>query len=198
VSEQSQRRHVRVDIVAAFIARAEARALLYAANEFDLHEAVDKLQADAARDGVVAAIGQDEVQRIMSEAFAKVRDDLPGAPEDIEPAIIDDVTWFAAGWREAAREYHESRSGRVSVVPHSDGELARLRRLLADGVSLDHAWHELAKRAPGDVPLATLHTADYLAQQKDPQRFKDWLARHSREDRATIREYLSKRGPSCR
>ena len=74
MSEQSQRRHVRVDIVAAFIARAEARALLYAANEFDLHEAVDKLQADAERDGLVAAIGQDEVQRIIAEAFSAVGD----------------------------------------------------------------------------------------------------------------------------
>ena len=198
MSEQPQRRHVRVDTVAAFTACCEARAALYAVGELSLHDAFDTLQEWAERDELVAAIGQDEVQRIMSEAFAKVRDDLPGAAEDIEPPIIDDVTWFAAGWREAAREYHKSRGGRVSVVSHSDGELARLRRLLADGVSLDHAWHELAKRAPGDVPLATLHTAEYLAQQKDPQRFKDWLARHTREDRATIREHLSKRGPSCR
>lgn len=65
---------IRIDPVAVFIARAEARALLYAANEFDLHEAVDKLQADAARDGVVAAIGQDEVQRIIAEAFSAVGD----------------------------------------------------------------------------------------------------------------------------
>jgi hypothetical protein len=63
---------VRVDPVAVFIARAEARALLFAAGEFDLHEAVDKLQVDAGRDGLVAAIGQDEVQRIITEAFAIV------------------------------------------------------------------------------------------------------------------------------
>jgi hypothetical protein len=65
---------IRIDPVAVFIARAEARALLYAANEFDLHEAVDKLQADAERDGLVAAIGQDEVQRIIAEAFSAVGD----------------------------------------------------------------------------------------------------------------------------
>src|SRR5262249_17572524 len=64
----------RIDPVAVFIARAEARALLYAASEFDPHEAVDKLQADAERDGLVAAIGQDEVQRIIAEAFAAVGD----------------------------------------------------------------------------------------------------------------------------
>jgi hypothetical protein len=65
---------IAIDPVAVFIARAEARALLYAAGEFDLHEAVDKLQADAERDGLIAAIGQDEVQRIIAEAFAVVGD----------------------------------------------------------------------------------------------------------------------------
>jgi len=198
MSEHPQRRHVRVDTVAAFTACCEARAALYAVGELSLHDAFDALQEWAERDELVAAIGQDEVQRIISEAFAKVRDDPPGVSEDITPPIIDDVTWFAAGWREAAREYHEARTGRVSVVSYSDGELARLRQLLADGVSLDHAWHKLSTRAPGDVPLATLYAAEFLAQQKDPQRFKDWLARHSREDRETILKHLSKRDASCR
>jgi hypothetical protein len=63
-----------VDPVEAFRARAEARAMLYAAGEFDLHEAVDELQFDAERDGFVVLIGQDEVQRIMSEAFRPFRE----------------------------------------------------------------------------------------------------------------------------
>ena len=65
---------VRADSVEVFTERAEARALLWAAGEFDLHEAVDKLQADAERDGLVAAVGQDEVQRIIAEAFSAVGD----------------------------------------------------------------------------------------------------------------------------
>ena len=41
-------------------ARAEARAYLWAEGDIsDLHEAVDKLQADAVRDGSSTAIGQD-------------------------------------------------------------------------------------------------------------------------------------------
>ena len=64
---------VRADPVKVLIARAEARALLWAAGEFDLHEAVDKLQADAERDGLVAAVGQDGLQRIIAEAFALAR-----------------------------------------------------------------------------------------------------------------------------
>jgi hypothetical protein len=56
-----------------FRARVEARALLWQAGQIDLHEAVDKLQADAERDGLVDEIGQDEVQRVMAAAFGRVR-----------------------------------------------------------------------------------------------------------------------------
>jgi hypothetical protein len=54
------------------IARAEARALLYAATEFDLPEAVDPLQSYAAESGLVDEIGQDAVQAILAAAFSKV------------------------------------------------------------------------------------------------------------------------------
>jgi hypothetical protein len=56
-----------------FIARCEARAVLWAAGELSLHDAVDVLQADAVRDGLVAEIGQDAVQAIMAKAFEAVR-----------------------------------------------------------------------------------------------------------------------------
>jgi hypothetical protein len=59
--------------LAVFIARAEARALLWQAGEFDLAEAVDALQASAVRDGLIADLGQDAVQEIMSKAFGVVR-----------------------------------------------------------------------------------------------------------------------------
>jgi hypothetical protein len=62
-----------VDIVDAFAARAEARAYLWSVGELDFHEAVDELQADAERDGLVAEVGQDAMQAIMATAFAKVR-----------------------------------------------------------------------------------------------------------------------------
>jgi hypothetical protein len=48
-----------------FKARAEARALLFAAGEFDLHEAVDAL--------AVSEIDTDVAQGIISHAFAAVR-----------------------------------------------------------------------------------------------------------------------------
>jgi hypothetical protein len=63
-----------VDPVDAFRERAEARALLWSLGEYTLIEAVDVLQADAERTGLLERLGQDEVQRILSEAFGPYRD----------------------------------------------------------------------------------------------------------------------------
>src|SRR5262249_23041852 len=52
-----------------FVARCWARAILYAAGELDLHDAVDVLQEAAARTGLLAMIGQDAVQEILAAAF---------------------------------------------------------------------------------------------------------------------------------
>jgi hypothetical protein len=62
-----------VDPLLAFVARAEARAILFEASEFDLHEAVDVLQHDAERDGLVDRIGQDALQEILAYIFEAVR-----------------------------------------------------------------------------------------------------------------------------
>jgi hypothetical protein len=56
-----------------FELRCWARARLYAEGEYDLHEAVDVLQADAERDGLVDEIGQDKVQSILGKEFGRVR-----------------------------------------------------------------------------------------------------------------------------
>ena len=59
--------------LAVFTARAEARALLWRCLEFNLHEAVDVLQLAAERYGLIATLGQDAVQEIISKAFGVVR-----------------------------------------------------------------------------------------------------------------------------
>ena len=41
--------------------------------EFDLHEAVDVLQADAERAGLIDQLGQDRVQQIIADAFHSFR-----------------------------------------------------------------------------------------------------------------------------
>jgi hypothetical protein len=56
-----------------FRARAEARAMLFAAGEIALHEAVDSLQDAAVESGLVDLIGQDAVQRLLANAFGGVR-----------------------------------------------------------------------------------------------------------------------------
>jgi hypothetical protein len=62
-----------LDLVAAFELRCWARARLFAEGEIELHDAVDELQNCAMRDGLVAAVGQDRIQGLMSEAFGAVR-----------------------------------------------------------------------------------------------------------------------------
>jgi hypothetical protein len=63
----------RPDALAVFMARAEVRALLWQAGEFDLHEAVDELQVAAERDGLVTSLFQHAVQQIISKAFGAVQ-----------------------------------------------------------------------------------------------------------------------------
>jgi hypothetical protein len=64
----------RVDLLTAFTCRADARAFLWSIGEYSLHEAADKLQADAGRDGLIAAHGQDFVQQILANAFDRYRE----------------------------------------------------------------------------------------------------------------------------
>ena len=63
-----------VDPVEVFRARCEARAMLYAAGEYTLMEAVDELQASAERNGLLELIGPDAVQAILAGAFAPYRE----------------------------------------------------------------------------------------------------------------------------
>jgi hypothetical protein len=63
-----------VDPVDAFRLRCEARALLWHVGEIDLAEAVDALQEAAERAGLLDQIGQDQIQQIMSDAFAPFRE----------------------------------------------------------------------------------------------------------------------------
>jgi hypothetical protein len=59
--------------ISVFRERAEARAMLVANGLMDLHTAVDQLQESAVAQGLIAQYGQDEIQRILSESFARWR-----------------------------------------------------------------------------------------------------------------------------
>jgi hypothetical protein len=73
----AQEQAERADRRDVFVARAEARALLWSAGKLDLHDAVDCLQATAVVNGLVEALGQDAVQQIMARPFALLRERLP-------------------------------------------------------------------------------------------------------------------------
>jgi hypothetical protein len=62
--------------VEAFGLRCWARARLYAEGEIALHDAVDALQAAAVRWRLVATLGQDQVQAMMTAEFRAVRPEL--------------------------------------------------------------------------------------------------------------------------
>lgn len=60
-------------LVDVFQNRCEARAILVNAGMMDWHQAIDELWEDAeGRYGLVAAIGADEVQCILGNAFRGV------------------------------------------------------------------------------------------------------------------------------
>jgi hypothetical protein len=63
----------RVGPLASFELRCWARAYLWSIGELSLDEAVDRLQLDAERDGLVERLGQDAVQAILRDAFHRVR-----------------------------------------------------------------------------------------------------------------------------
>jgi hypothetical protein len=63
----------KADPIEAFRVRCEARSMLVDVGMLELHAAVDELQADAERTGLMDELGQDEVQAIMATAFEAVR-----------------------------------------------------------------------------------------------------------------------------
>jgi hypothetical protein len=125
---------IRIDPLAVFKARAEARAILWAASELDLHEAVDVLQADAVSTGLVARLGQDDVQSILADAFHRFR------PHERCGNECD------VGWAESAREYHANRPPLPDPKnPDVVRARARARRLLEPDFSFERAWHEIQR-----------------------------------------------------
>jgi len=119
------------------------------------------------------------------------RDDLPRDADVSEPMAdeADDEydglsPTFAAACRAAdEKQFRNPRDPRIE----------RLRRLMANDVSLDRAWHELSDRPPGDVPIATLRAAEYLLPLGDLERWKKWFDAHSAPERAAILQHLEQR-----
>jgi hypothetical protein len=71
-------REICVDPLDVLYERASTRAYLWFIGEYELAEAVDQLQASAARNGLVERIGQDAVQAILADAFRPYREAANG------------------------------------------------------------------------------------------------------------------------
>jgi hypothetical protein len=113
-----------------FAARCEARAVLWQAGELTLHEAVDVLWSDAVASELVAALGDDEIQRLMAGAFAAVRDDLPKSGD----MVPDDISAVPTPRSGAAASTLMAAEFLVR-----EGDAARLRNWLE--------WHSADERA---------------------------------------------------
>jgi hypothetical protein len=172
--------------VEVFVARAEARALLWQAGELDLHEAVDELQRAAIRDGLVAELGQNEVQRLMVEAFAPLRDDLPCAhaataePEVVPDLISEDENQGDVTLKSADDEYDGLPSTFAKTCREADAKARRQRALER-------------RQAPDQVSEPTLEAAEFLIRLKDPARLRAWLAKHTPAERAAILKHLEQK-----
>src|SRR5262245_18830566 len=186
-----------IDPLAVFLARCEARALLWHTGEISLHDAVDELWAAAVRDGLVAKLGPDKVQQRLADIFAPVRDDLAvrnltgegsestedGSAVRNLTAADDEYDGLPSTFAKLCREADEKQARKPP-----DPELEARRRLLDDDVSAQSAWHQISR--PLGIPIATLWAAEFLVQQGDAKRFRDWLDRHSADERTAIRKHL--------
>jgi hypothetical protein len=169
-----------------FELRCEARARLVAAGELTLHDAADSLQHDAEASGLIAELGQDEVQAIMAAAFANVGPDLELVAGAAESSSAEDA-WNSPTWRQAAIDYHQARGDRVSIVGPHDLP-ARW-----DEMPIGEFSHRLNDPQRHGVAKSTLDAADYLLRENDPKRFEAWLLRHTPAERTAIIAYIDKR-----
>jgi hypothetical protein len=133
-----------IDPRLAFLERATALLTLVEAEEINLDEAITQL---------VPAF-----ERLRSNGIER-----PATDQERWRQIAAD-TWNDPGWANAARVYHADRASRRAVVEIEPSRLARLRRLLADDISLDRIWHELnepsARQTPQSTIEAILHCID--------------------------------------
>jgi hypothetical protein len=127
----------RADPVEVFRLRCASRAKLWHTGQIDLHSAVDELQHSAEGRGLIDTMGQDAVEGLMVQAFAPLRDDLPRAKKKKPPAD-DEYDGLSSTFAKLCREADEKQRCKLP-----DPRLERLRRLMADEVTLERAWHEV-------------------------------------------------------
>lgn len=153
----------------------ETRALIRAHLEYDyqfehLADAVDPLQEFAEASGLVAALGQDEVQRLIAAPFERFRaivaaeieaeqqEPAPDLPTDYVPQLVR--AWELSDFRDSWK--------------HTSG--------LPPPAELEPEKH------PRPVPQATIDAFNYVVGLGDADRLRLWLRDHAEVARVLISE----------
>jgi hypothetical protein len=74
--------------------------------------------------------------------------------------------WSSPGWKQAALEYCHTRGNRTLIAETPPEDLARLRRLMSDDVSLDTAWAELNDYRNRPTPRATIEAVMHAVRKR--------------------------------
>jgi len=92
---------------------------------------------------------------------------------DLPKADLSSKNWeqiaaeaWNPGWKQAALEYHHTRGNNVPIVQTPPEDLARLRRLMSDGVSLERAWAELTDARNRPTPGATIEAVMHAVRER--------------------------------
>jgi hypothetical protein len=74
------------------------------------------------------------------------------------------MSWDAPGWKQAALEYQHARGNHPLIAEAPLEDLAQLRRLMSDDVSLERAWEEInraARERYNQAAKGTYEAVDY-------------------------------------
>jgi hypothetical protein len=126
--------------------------------------------------------GKTRLDKAVSHLVLEIEDVL----DVLDEAEVACDPWEHPGWAEAAREYRAERAGRRSDVKTEPKKLARLRRLMADDISVDRAWYELNDPRSRPTPQMTIEAIVYSVRERglSALREPDNIERLSRCDAA--------------
>ena len=163
----------RVDLLDAFAERAAARAYLFGAGAMELAEAVDVLQHDAERGGLVKRTGQDAIHKIIAAAFSRYR----------EAAIMN------AGAQPLPSEAAERECNTCGRAPCPTPSFCRACRI-ADALAAQQRRQQRRTPEPRPTPQVTIEAVLYCVRSRGVAALQEPenIERLSRCDDAAIAE----------
>lgn len=145
------------------------------------------LEARGYLDGLMS--DEEAAARVAADlAVANAARDVAQSTNNDDLAVAnataaDDYAGLAPTFAAACRAADEKQRRKPP-----DPIIERARWLMADDVSLERAHAEVSK--PSGVAASTIMAAEYLIRANDPKQLRQWLDRHSADERAAIQKYL--------